>query len=105
MRTSSRRYYLNTRVAAHESPSVRTSFSHGFVAEFGVSVIMQAWRSGAPLPRWTRGADEDPPLGGLSQDCTRIVAFYGSPRRRRKLRVKDAEDRTVIADLFLGDDA
>jgi WD40 repeat protein len=85
-----------------QSPSVRASSSHGLVAEFGVSVIMQAWRSGAPLPEWPEAADEDPPLGELSPDCTRIVAFYSSPRR--ELRVKDAKDGTILANLLLGDD-
>jgi hypothetical protein len=63
---------------------------------------MQAWRSGTPLPEWTEGADEDPQLSGLSPDCTRIVTFYGSPRW--ELRVKDAKDGTILANLPLGDD-
>jgi hypothetical protein len=82
-------------------PSARASFSHGFVAEFGASVVMQAWRSGIPLPEWIEAADQDPPLGALSPECTRIAAFYGSPRQ--ELWVKDAEDGTVLANLLLGD--
>jgi hypothetical protein len=62
---------------------------------------MQAWRSGTPLPERAEAADEDPPLNGLSPDCTRIATFYGSPRR--ELRVKDAKDGTVLASLPLED--
>jgi hypothetical protein len=62
---------------------------------------MQAWRSGTPLPEWAEAADEDLPLSGLSPDCTRIVTFYGSPRW--ELRVKDAKDGTILANLPLGD--
>jgi WD40 repeat protein len=79
----------------------RASFSRGLVAEYGVSVIMQAWRSGTPLPEWAETPDEDPPLSGLSPDCTRIVTFYGSPRR--ELHVKDAKDGTVLASLPIKD--
>jgi WD40 repeat protein len=84
----------------NELPSVRASFSSGLVGEFGVSMVMQAWRSGAPLPEWTEAADEDAPLSGLSPDCTRIVTFYGSPRW--ELRVKDVKDGTILANLPLG---
>jgi hypothetical protein len=86
----------------NQSPSARTSFNHGLVAEFGVSVVIQAWRSGTPLPEWTEAADEDPPLSGLSPDRTRVVTFYGSPRK--EIRVKDARDGTMLANLLLGDD-
>ena len=85
----------------NRSASARASFSRGLVAEFGISVVMQAWRSRTSLPEWTEAADEDPPLSGLSPDCTRIVTFYGSPRR--ELRVKDAKDGTILANLPLGD--
>jgi WD40 repeat protein len=87
----------------NKSPSVRASFSHGFVAEFGTPTVMEAWRSDTPLPEWTEVVDEDPPLSGLSPDCTQIVTFYGSPRR--ELRVKDAKDGTILANLPQGDDA
>jgi WD40 repeat protein len=83
-------------------PSARASFSRGLVAEFGIPVVMQAWRSGTPLPEWAEGDDKDPPLSGLSPDCTRIVTFYGSPRW--ELRVKDAKDGMILAILPLGDD-
>jgi WD40 repeat protein len=86
----------------NQPPLVRASFSRGFVAEFGVSVVLQAWRSGTPLPEWAEAADDDPPLSGLSPDCTRVVTLYGSPRR--ELRVKDTEDGAVLADLLPGDD-
>jgi hypothetical protein len=85
-----------------QSLSGRASFSRGFVAEFGVSVIMQAWRSGSPLPEWTEAVDEDPPLSGLSPECTYIAMFYGSPRQ--EVCVKDAKDGTTLANLLLGDD-
>ena len=85
-----------------QSPSARASFSHGFVEEFGAPVVIQAWRSGTPLPEWTETADENPPLSGLSPSRTRIVTLYGSPRR--ELRVKDAEDGTTLANLLLGDE-
>jgi hypothetical protein len=85
----------------NRSLSARASFSRGLVAEFGVSTVMKAWRSRAPLPEWAEAADEDVPLSGLSPDCTRIATFYGSPRR--ELRVKDAKDGTILANLPLGD--
>jgi WD40 repeat protein len=80
--------------------SIHTSLLRGFVAEFGVSVVMEAWRLGTPLPKWVEAADE--PLGVFSPSGARIVTFHYSPRR--ELRVKDAEDGTVIANLALGDD-
>jgi hypothetical protein len=85
-----------------ELPHAGASFSCGLIAEFGVSMVMEAWRLGTPLPEWTGEADEDTPLSGLSPDCTRIVTFYDSPRR--ELRVKDTEGGTVLANLLLGDD-
>jgi WD40 repeat protein len=86
-----------------QSPSARASFSHGFVAELGVSVVIQAWQSGTPLPEWTEAADDsDLPLSRLSPDRTRIVTLYGSPRRG--LRVEDAKDGSVLANLLRGDD-
>jgi hypothetical protein len=84
-----------------QSPSARASFSRGLVAEFGVSVVMQAWRSGTPLPEWSEAADQDPPLSGLSPDGTRIATFCSSPWRG--LRLKDAKDGTILAELALGD--
>ena len=86
----------------NQPPSTRASFSRGLVAEFGLPVVIQAWRTGTPLPEWVKVADDDPPLSGLSPDCARIVTFYRSPRW--ELRVKDANDRTILANLPLGDD-
>jgi WD40 repeat protein len=83
----------------NELPSVRALFSRGFVGEFGVSMVMKAWRSGAPLPEWAEAANEDAPLSGLSPDCTRIVTFYGSPRW--ELRLKRAKDGAALAKLPL----
>jgi hypothetical protein len=60
---------------------------------------MEAWESGARLPEWTEAAEEDAPLSGWSPNCTRIVTVCGSPRR--KLRVKVANDGTILASLPL----
>jgi hypothetical protein len=76
----------------NQSPSAR-----GFVAEFGIPVVMQMWQSGTPLPEWTAWADEDAPFGVLSPDCTRIVTSDSS--RGYNLLVKDAKDGTVLARL------
>jgi hypothetical protein len=89
-------------LSENRSASTRASYSCGFIAEFGVSVVMEAWRSGTPLPEWTHPADEDPSLSGLSPKCTRIVTFHGS--LQGELRVKDPKDGTILADLLLGDD-
>jgi hypothetical protein len=42
----------------NQSPSARAPFSRGLVAKFGVEVVIQAWRSGTPLPEWTKAADD-----------------------------------------------
>jgi hypothetical protein len=89
-------------LSTDRSSSARASLSRGFVAEFGASAVMKAWRSDTPLPEWTEAAEEEAPLGGLSPECTRTVIFYGPPRR--ELRVKDAKTGTILAKLFLGDD-
>jgi hypothetical protein len=81
----------------NKSPHVRASLSCGFVAEFGISVVVQALRSGTSLPEWTEEADEDPPLSGLSPSCARIATIYGSPRR--ELRVKNVKAGTILAKL------
>jgi WD40 repeat protein len=78
----------------NQSPSARASSNRGFVAEFGVSVVTQAWQSGAPLPEWAGVYDEGTPLSVLSPDGTWFVAFYGSPRQ--ELRVKDKKDGIVL---------
>ena len=76
--------------------------SRGLVAEFGVSMVIQAWQSLAPLPRWAEAAEEDALLGGLSPTSTRIATLYGLPHR--ELRVKDVTDGTILAKLPLEDD-
>jgi WD40 repeat protein len=83
----------------NQSLSAHVSFSCGFVAEFGVSAVMEAWQSGNPLPRWTEETNEDAPLSGLSPDHTQIVTFYGSPRW--ELCVKNAKNGTMLAKLSL----
>jgi hypothetical protein len=72
------------------------------VAEFGVSVIMQAWWSRTPLPERAEATSENTPLSGLSPKCTRIVTVYWSPRR--ELRVTDARDGITLAKLLLDHD-
>ena len=86
---------------ANQLSSVHASISRGFVAEFGISVVMQAWQSGTPLPEWTETAEEGGPLSGLSPNCTRVVTVYGAPRR--ELRVVDGKDRNMLANLSLED--
>ena len=81
--------------------SVHASFSRGFVAEFGISVVMQAWQSGTPLPEWTETAGRDMPLCGSSPKRTRMVT-YDSPRR--ELRVDDAKGGVTLTNLSLDDD-
>jgi hypothetical protein len=69
-----------------QSPHARASFNRGLVAAFGVSAVMDAWRSCTPLPEWTEAADEDPPLSGLSPD------------------MKDAKDGAMFTNRLRGDD-
>ena len=79
--------------------SVCTPPGNGLIAEFGASVVMQAWHSDTPLPE---RAEEDVQLSGLSPKCTWIVMVCSSPRR--ELRVKDAKEKIVLANLSLEDD-
>ena len=90
---------LLSSLLTYQPLSTHSSFGRGPAAEFGVSMVMKAWQSGTPLPKWTESANEDGPLSGLSPECTRIVTVYNSPRR--KLRVKDARGGTVLASLPL----
>ena len=86
----------------YQSPSVRSPFGRGPATEFGVSAVIEAWRSGTPLPEWTESANEDGALSGLSPERTRIVTVYNPPRR--ELHVKDAKGGTVLVNLPLEDD-
>ena len=79
-----------------------TPSGHGLVVEFGVSVILEAWQSGIPLPKWTEGAEEDTQLSGLSPKSTWIITVCGAPQR--EVQMKDVKDGTVLAYLPLGDD-
>ena len=56
--------------------SVCTPPGNGLIAEFGASVVMQAWHSDTPLPE---RAEEDVQLSGLSPKCMWIVTVYGAP--------------------------
>ena len=85
-----------------QPPSARSSFGRGPAAEFGVPVVIEAWRSGTLLPEWTESANGDGLSSGLSPKRTHIVTIYGPPRR--ELRVKDAKDGTILANLPLDDD-
>jgi len=79
--------------------SAGVSFGCRFVAEFGVSAIMQAWRSGAPLPELAEASDEDTPLRGWSPKRTRVVEIHNSPEP--ELRVKDTAWGAILAKLPL----
>ena len=83
-----------------DKPAIASaSFGHGLVAEFGVSVVMEAWQSGTPLPEWMEAADRDVPLSGLSPSGAQVVKVYGPPRQ--ELCVKDTTNGTTLAKLPL----
>ena len=82
-----------------QAATAHVSLGHGLVAEFGISVITQAWQSGTPLPEWAEAVNEDPPLSGLSPNCTWSITAYSSPQP--ELRVRDATDGNVLANLSL----
>ena len=82
-----------------KSPSVDGSFSRGFVAELGISSILQAWQSASPLPERISAIGEETLLGGLSPKRTRIITVYSSPQW--EVRVKNAKDGMVLANLYL----
>ena len=86
---------------ANQSHSASVSVGCGLVAEFGVPVVIQTWQSGIPLPEWVEAAEKEVPLGGLSPEFTRVVTVHSSPRQ--ELRVKDAKDGIVLANLSLED--
>ena len=80
-----------------QPPSVHIPFGCGLVAEFGISALTEAWQLGTPLPERIEAVEGCMSLSGLSPKCTRTVAVYSSPRR--ELRVKDAENGTILANL------
>ena len=88
-----------------DTPSLRSllmgqsTSARGLVAEFGVPAVMEAWRSGAPLPELSEVANEDRPLSGLSPDCARVATVHRSPRQ--EVRVKDMKTGTTLAKLRL----
>jgi len=82
-----------------QSTSARASFCRGLVAEFSVPAVMEAWRSGTPLPEWSEVANEDRPLSGLSPDCARVATVHRSPQQ--EVRVKDTKTGTTLAKLSL----
>ena len=83
-------------------PSAYVSVGCGLVVEFGVLVVMRAWKSGVPLPQQTEAADRGASLSGLSPNRTRVVTVCGSPQQ--ELRVKDPKDGIILATLPLEDD-
>ena len=88
-------------------PSARASFGRGLIAQFSVSVVMEAWQSGIPLPERAEAADdgaEDASLSALSPSCTRVVTvFHNLPQW--ELRLKYVNDVATLAKipLELGD--
>ena len=86
------------------SAAARASFGRGLVAELGISVVVEAWRYGTPLPRWTEDVDEDIPLCGWSPKYTRVVRFFGPPQPELQVCEQGAEGESIIASLHLEDD-
>ena len=81
------------------SSSARALFGRGLIEQLDVSVVMEAWRSGTPLPERAEAADEVS-LSALSPSCTRVVtAVYDSPQR--ELRVQHVEDGITLAKIPL----
>lgn len=93
------RFGVDTLPLGSPSASARAPCSRGLVAEFGALMVMQAWRSLTPLPKWTEVDEGGALLGGLSPTCTRIVTLYDLPQR--ELRVKDMKDGSILAKLPL----
>ena len=69
----------------------------GLIAGFGISIVLEAWQSGAPLPEWTREANRAVSLCGLSPKCTWIATIYSSPQW--ELQVKDAKNGIRLASV------
>ena len=87
----------NKTLTAHTPPCP------GLVGKFDLSVAMQAWRSGTPLPEWTKGGDDDWLLYGLSPSCTKMVVVCSSGVMRGTW-VKDAVHGGIVASLARGND-
>ena len=83
----------------NQSPFACASLSSGSVAKFGISSVMQAWKSGTQLPEWTETAGGNAPLSGLSPMCTWVVTVRSSPEP--ELRIEDAKHGTLLANLPL----
>ena len=86
----------------NQLPFTQTPFSCGLVEGPDISLVMQAWQRGAPLPEWTEAVDEEAPLSRLSPKSTRVVRVYSSPPS--EVHVKDAKCGTILANLSLADD-
>ena len=71
----------------------------GLISYLGVSVVVEAWHSGTPLPGWPEEVEEDTPLHGWSPERTHIVTVCHSPWRR--LRVRHAVDEIELANIPL----
>jgi len=78
------------------------SLSQGSVVGFDISLVVQAWKSGTPLPEQTEAAEENVQLCGWSPGCIHIVTLHGSTKQ--ELRVKDMKDGTTLAGLLLNND-
>jgi len=85
---------------ADQEASARASFGRGLVAQFGASVVVQAWRSGTSLPEWAETADDDPPLCGWSPKHPWLVMVNASSPQP-EVRIKDVEDGIILARLSL----
>jgi hypothetical protein len=81
--------------------SARLSCGRGLVAEFGVRMVMEVWKSHASLPRWKETVEERALLGESSPARTWVATLYDSPQR--ELLVKDATDGVIVAKLPLED--
>ena len=77
------------------SPYEDTSPLRPLFSDQAPTIVMQAWCSGIPLPTaWTVAADEDPPLSGLSPNCTWFVTVSSPPGPQ--VRIIDLVHGTVL---------
>ena len=79
----------------NQLPSAHAT-SGGPVAELGVPMIMQMWKSGTTLPKWTEVNEEDESLSGLSPNHTRVVMVCSS-ESQQELLVKGVRGRMTLA--------